>query len=257
MLKVFIGYDDREGDAWDVCAHSLRKHSSIPLAITALKQDRLRSRGLYTRPEDEKASTQFAHTRFLVPALCDYEGFALFVDCDFLFTQDIAKLWPHCDRNAVVNVVKHDYIPKSQWKMDGQPQAAYPRKNWSSLMVFNNGLAGRVLTPEYVNGVLPHRLHQFHWAGGDFEGDDVNIHALPTEWNWLEGEYEWPLGSTHPQLRKHDGCAVLQDGTITPPPAAIHFTNGGPWFADHRSCRFGELWVHAHYEVVHERENRK
>lgn len=230
MLRVFIGYDEREADAWAVCAHSLRKHSSIPLAISAVKQDRLRERGLYTRPADERASTQFAHTRFLVPALCDYKGFALFVDCDFLFTRDIATLWPLCDREAAVNLVKHDYTPKSRWKMDGQPQVAYPRKNWSSLMVFNNEKC-TALTPGYVNGSPAANLHRFAWT------PDETIHDLPREWNWLEGEYDPP-----------------GDGTL---PAAIHFTNGGPWFADHRSCCFGEHWVHAHYEVVAEREKKQ
>ena len=230
-LRVFIGYDEREPDAWEVCAASLRRYTSIPLAIHALKQDRLRARGLYTRPEDEKASTQFAHTRFLVPALCDYQGYALFVDCDFLFTQDIAKLWPHCDRNAAVNVVKHDYTPKSVWKMDGQPQVAYPRKNWSSLMVFNCGHENtKQLTPAYVNNSPAANLHRFAWCKEDA------IHALPSEWNWLEGEYGWPVG------------AHFVDRRIEPP-AAIHFTNGGPWFDGCMGVTYADLWIHALAEI--------
>src|SRR5690606_12734940 len=161
MLRVFIGYDEREPDAWEVCANTLRLHTSIPLSIIQLRQDRLRDRGLYTRHTDEPASTQFAHTRFLVPHLCDYQGYALFVDCDFLFTRDIATLWPHCDRNAAVNVVKHDYVPKAKWKMDGQPQVAYPRKNWSSLMVFNcEHRSTKQLTPGYVNNSPAENLHR-------------------------------------------------------------------------------------------------
>lgn len=226
-LRVFIGYDEREPDAWEVCAASLRKHTSIPLAIRAVKQDRLRAQGLYTRPEDEKASTQFAHTRFLVPALCDYEGYALFVDCDFLFTRDIATLWPHCDRNAAVNVVKHDYVPRAQWKMDGQPQVAYPRKNWSSLMVFNCGHEStKQLTPGYVNNSPPQNLHRFAWA------KDEEIHGLPREWNWLEGEYDPP-----------------GDGTL---PAAIHYTNGGPWFPGCMGVCFGDHWTYALAELRRE-----
>jgi len=221
MLRVFIGYDSREPDAYEVCADSLRKHSSVPLAITALKQDRLRARGLYTRPEDEPASTEFAHTRFLVPHLCNYAGQALFVDCDFLFTRDILQLGRHVDPGAFVNVVKHDYVPKAKWKMDGHPQVAYPRKNWSSLMVFNNERCRR-LTPQFVNDADPQILHRFVWA-------EEKIGELPQEWNWLEGEYDWP----------HDDTT----------PAAIHFTNGGPWHTNHKGVRFGDLWVHALAEI--------
>lgn len=232
VLRVFIGYDEREADAWQVCADSLRRHSSIALAITALKQDRLRARGLYTRPEGEPASTDFAHTRFLVPHLCDYHGYALFVDCDFLFTQDIAKLWPHCDRNAAVNVVKHDYVPKSAWKMDGQPQVAYPRKNWSSLMVFNCGHP-KMLKPVDVNEMTASALHRFEWL------EDDEIHGLPVGWNWLEGEYGWP------------------EGKDSMPPAAIHFTNGTPELCPGKAIRFGDLWEYAHAQVQFDKENRK
>lgn len=224
-LRVFIGYDSREDDAWQVCAESLRRHTSIPLAIHALKQDRLRARGLYTRPADEPAATQFAFTRYLVPTLCNYEGFALFVDCDFLFTRDIAALWPLCDREAAVNVVKHDYVPRAKFKMDGEPQIAYPRKNWSSLMVFNNAKC-QTLTPGYVNNSPAANLHRFAWTSDD------SIHGLPQEWNWLEGEYE----------------------PTSPPPAAIHFTNGGPWHVEPRAIHYADLWMQYFYDLQQSRE---
>jgi len=221
-LRIFIGYDSREPDAYDVCARSLRERSSVPLAISAVKQDRLRLRGVYTRDPAEKASTEFALTRFLVPHLTDYKGYALFMDCDFLWRADVCDLFDLADATKAVSVVQHDYTPRAQWKMDGQPNVAYPRKNWSSLMLFNCQHPNvRELTPEVVNSRSPSWLHQFSWCGDD------EIGALPQEWNWLEGEYEWP----------HDGTT----------PAAIHFTNGGPWFADHRSVRFGDLWE---YELL-------
>lgn len=231
-LRVFIGYDSREPDAWEVCAASLRRHSSIPLAINALKQDRLRARGLYTREPDERASTEFSLTRFLVPHLSDYEGFSLFVDCDFLFTRDIAELWPRCDRNAAVNVVKHQYAPKNSIKMDGAFQHAYPCKNWSSLMVFNNARC-RMLSVEMVNRMPPEYLHRFMWV--DNFGEDIN--ELPREWNFLVGEYDPP-----------------GDGSL---PAAIHYTNGGPWFEGHENCAFADQWLYALYQLRGEQENRK
>lgn len=237
-FKVFIGYDSREQAAFEVCAESIRRHSSIPVAIIGLKQDRLRERGLYTRPADEPAATEFAFTRFLVPHLCDYRGNAMFVDCDFLFTQDISHLLSHVRHAArrlppgvtgSVAVVKHDYTPKAMFKMDGQKQVNYPRKNWSSLMVFNNPQC-TTLTLEYVNESSPQALHRFAWA------PDETILELPQQWNWLEGEYDWDKEW---------------------PPAGIHFTNGGPWHVNHKSVRFGDLWVHAHAELQTKREQRQ
>lgn len=237
MLHVFIGYDSREHDAYRVCADSLRRHSSMPLAITALKQDRLRERGLYTRPADEPAATEFAFTRFLVPHLCNYQGTALFVDCDFLFTRDIVDLLRVVQATQAAAapfqystaVVKHDYTPKAKFKMDGQPQVNYPRKNWSSLILFNNPQC-KTLTPEYVNESSPQALHRFAWTA------DEQIMPLPQEWNWLEGEYDWDDKTRYP--------------------AGIHFTNGGPWHVNHKSVRFGDLWTHYLAELL-AREEKK
>jgi len=231
-LKIFIGYDEREPDAYDVCAHTLRKHTSIPLAISALVQPRLRKAGLFTRPEEENQhfSTQFAMTRFLVPLICDFKGMALFVDCDFMFNRDIADIIQHVSTQNAVSVVKHDYVPRATFKMDGQPQTRYPRKNWSSLMWFNNERC-KILSHDVVNDSSPAALHQFKLFR------DEEIGALPQEWNWLEGDYDWP-----------------HDGTL---PAAVHFTNGGPWFADHRSVRFGDIWEYNLAEVAAEREARQ
>ena len=218
-LRIYIGYDSREPDAYDVCASSLRRYSSAPLAISALKLDRLRDRGVYFRDPEEKASTEFAFTRFLVPLLCGFKGRALFVDCDFLFRADVNDLFNLAeDDTKAVSVVQHDYIPRAQWKMDGQPQIAYPRKNWSSLMLFNNEHPSVVknLDLNGVNRTFQSYLHQLHWA------KDEEIGSLPQEWNWLEGEYDWP----------HDGTT----------PKAIHFTNGGPWFDGCKGVRFADLW---------------
>ena len=202
--KIFIGGDSREEIAYEVCAESLRRHASEPLDIIPLWQEELKNQGLYWRPKDPLASTEFTYTRFLVPALVRYEGWGLFVDCDFLFTADIADLFSLVDDRYAVMCVKHDYRPTETVKMDGAVQTVYPRKNWSSMVLWNcSHPANRVVTPETVNNQTASFLHRFQWLSDDLIGE------VSETWNWLEGWSQRP-----------------KDG----PPKAIHFTRGGPWF---------------------------
>ncbi|MBV9993352.1 MAG: glycosyltransferase [Alphaproteobacteria bacterium] len=221
--KVYVGYDSREDVAWQVCRHSLLRHASRDIGVFPLRQTMLRELGLYTRAVETGASTEFTLTRFLTPYLAAHEGWSVFVDCDFLFTADIFALLDTLDATKAIHVVKHDYTPRQSIKMDGKAQAVYPRKNWSSFIVFN-GAHDRVkaLTPELVNSAPPAFLHRFSWVP-----DDEAIGAVPLEWNFLVGEYD-----------------------KTPrPPAAIHYTNGGPWFDNCRDVDYADLW-NAEHDLV-------
>ena len=215
-LKIYVGYDSREDIAWQVCRHSILRHAD-PAAVEVhpLRQTTLRELGLYMRGADA-ATTEFSLTRFLVPYLAAHDGWSIFVDCDFLFTRDVTEVIAQASRDCAIHVVKHDYTPANMVKMDGRRQSVYPRKNWSSFILFNGAHpAVRALTPRVVNAAEPAFLHRFSWVG-----DDAAIGALPLEWNFLEGEY-------------------LRPDAI---PAAIHYTNGGPWFADWQDVDFGDLW---------------
>lgn len=215
--KVFVGYDSREDIAWEVCRHSIRRHASRDHGIYALRQNMLRELGLYTRPADPTASTEFSLTRFLTPYLAGTGGWSLFVDCDFLFTRDLASLFGSLDESKAVYVVQHDYTPANQVKMDGKVQTTYPRKNWSSFMVFNGRHpVVQALTPDVVNTATPAFLHRLEWIP-----DDALIGSLDLEWNFLVGEYAKPAAT----------------------PAAIHYTNGGPWFENWRDVDYGDLWL--------------
>lgn len=214
-LKVYVGYDSREDIAWQVCRHSLLRHASGPVPVYPLKQSTLRELGLYNRI-DSKASTEFSITRFLTPWLAGHDGLAIFVDCDFLFTADLFRILDEIDRDKAVHVVRHEYTPANSVKMDGQKQTLYPRKNWSSFMLFDCAHpAVKALTPAVVNSATPLHLHRFEWV------DDADIGALDVKWNFLEGEYERPADI----------------------PAAIHYTNGGPWFANWQDVMFADLWT--------------
>ena len=222
-MKVFVGYDPREDMAYQVCKHSIV--SKQPTAeVKPLIQKELRDKGWYTRPVDKLASTEFTFTRFLVPELCNFEGWALFIDCDMILTTDIAELFAQADDRYAVMCVQHDYTPKEGTKMDGQTQTVYPRKNWSSAMLINCGHPSNqrldmdlVNNPE-INGAY---LHRFSWL------KDEEIGSLDHTWNYLVGVYN--------DIEK---------------PKLIHYTEGGPWFENYRNCEFHQEWKDELFEMM-------
>lgn len=215
-LDIYIGWDSREPIAYDVARTTLLQRASIPVEVRPIKLSDLVDKGIYTREVDPLASTEFTYSRFFTPYLAGFKGWALFCDCDFLFLDDVAKLLEYRDPSKAVVCVKHDYTPKATVKMDGKVQTTYPRKNWSSFMLFNCGHPStRALVPELINRESGAYLHRMQWAA------DEEIGGLPETWNWLEGWSEKPATGT---------------------PSAVHFTNGGPWFKNWQDVDYGDLW---------------
>lgn len=216
-ISVYIGWDSREDIAYQVCRASLLRRASRPVTIAALRQDELRHQGLYWRQPDPLASTEFTYTRFLVPALAGYRGWALFCDCDFLWLADVSELWQMIDDRYALMCVKHDHRPRETEKMDGVAQTVYPRKNWSSLMLLNCAHpAMGALTPDVVNSQTGAYLHRMQWLTDDLIG------GLPETWNWLDGWSEKP-----------------EHGT----PNVVHYTRGGPWFENWQDVEYADLWL--------------
>lgn len=227
MTEVFVGWDQREAEVYDVCAHSMRRHSRrADLSIAPLKIAELRSRGFYRRPTEVRdgrlwdviseapMSTEFAITRFLVPFLGSAD-WALFCDCDFLWLADVADLFALADPRFAVMCVKHDHRPPETTKMDNQLQVRYARKNWSSLVLWNwRHPANAALTVDVVNTVPGRDLHRFFWL------TEEQIGPLPEGWNWLEGH-------SRPEV----------------PRKAIHYTRGGPWFEHLAGIAHADLWL--------------
>ncbi len=221
-LRIFIGYDLRETVAYHVLAHSIIRRASRPVAIIPVARQHL---GLiHDRLRGPLDSTDFSITRFLVPYLSGYEGVSIFMDCDMLCRVDITDL-PEQAAGIVpgmwhllsspsesVWVVQHDYTPKDTTKFMGQPQTAYPRKNWSSMIVFDNVYC-TTLTPDYVNTASGLDLHRFAWL------QDDQIGSLSRDWNHLVGEYE-PNANAK----------------------IIHWTNGGPWFKQTVDAEYADEW---------------
>ena len=226
ILSIFIGYDAREDVAYRVCQASIERRSSKAVHIQPLNQDALRRMGVYRRAaspgtwrdsaDGKPFSTEFSFSRFLVPALTQWTGWALFMDCDMLVTRDISELFDLRDVSKAVMVVKHDHRPKEGWKMDGVDQTVYPRKNWSSVMLWNcHHPSNLMFGIDDVNNKPGSWLHGFGWLA------ENEIGELPKEWNWLEG-WDKP-GETLP--------------------AIIHYTRGGPWFQHWRHVDYADLWV--------------
>lgn len=215
MIRVFIGYDENESVAYHVLAHSILRHASRPVAITPIVKSHVRS--FYNRKRSNIESTEFSFTRFLVPYLSEYVGWSVFLDCDMLLTGDIAELVALQDDRFTVMCVQHDYLANDEVKFLGATQTKYDKKNWSSVMLFNNAKCG-ALTPSIVESESGLYLHQFKWLAGDHE-----IGSLPTSWNYLVGEMSMP--------------------SI---PKIIHYTLGGPYFASYRECEHADLWFEEH-----------
>ncbi|HOY70835.1 MAG TPA: glycosyltransferase [Methylotenera sp.] len=220
MIRIFIGYDPRETVAYYVLNHSIIRHASQPVAITPLSLGNLGK--LMTRERNALQSTDFSFSRFLTPYLSNYEGWSIFMDCDMLFMDDIAKLWALRNEEYAVQVVKHDHQPRESIKFLNAPQTPYQKKNWSSVILFNNAKC-RALTPEYVNTASGLELHQFKWL----ENDDL-IGEIPARWNHLVG-YERESNEV----------------------SNAHYTLGGPYFNEFTDCEFSKEWFAERELMLH------
>jgi lipopolysaccharide biosynthesis glycosyltransferase len=209
-IPIFVGYDPREAIAYHTCVNSIIRHASQPVNIIPLALSLLND---YQESHTD-GSNHFIYSRFLVPHLMEFQGHAIFIDGDMIVRCDIAELWNLRDPSKDVQVVKHDYKTRMKEKYLGSKNEDYPRKNWSSVILWNcNSFPNRRLTPDYVANATGAHLHRFSWI------NDERIGELPVEWNWLPDEYG-------------------------PNPAAklLHYTLGTPCFHEFADTPQAELW---------------
>lgn len=216
-LAIYVGYDPKESISWHVLVQSLLETTSMPLSIKPVNLRNYQS--IYRRDHDKKQSNEFSFSRFLVPHLMDYSGLALFMDCDMLVRSDISEIFKlgsdHPEK--AVHVVKHDYIPADDVKYLGQKQYAYPRKNWSSVVLWNcSHPKNKLVNLDFVNTATGADLHRFTWLNDDEIGE------LDVEWNWLVGEYD---------LKQFDKGVKN-----------VHWTVGGPYFNEYSNVDFADEW---------------
>ena len=212
MINIFIGYDTRESIAYHVCASSILRRSSTPVAVTPLSLSNLKS--CYNESHSD-GSNQFTYSRFLVPQLMNYSGWAIFMDGDMVVLDDIVNLWNLRDEQYAAMVVKHNYTTSSATKYLGNKNENYPCKNWSSVILWNCGHPkNKKLTSNFVSTATGAELHRFSWL--DHNKDIGNV---PIEWNWLPDEF----GANYQ--------AKL-----------IHYTLGTPCFPEYKDTVMSEFW---------------
>lgn len=227
-LRCYLGWDSAQMRAWAVAAFSLRMHARVEVEVQRLAMPHLRAAGLYNRPTrflddgywDEISgapmSTGHAIARFLVPAICGYQGRALFADGDVLFRDDVANLFALADERCAIQVVQHHHDPRETVKMTGHAQTTYARKNWSSVILWNCGHpANAALTVDLVNTLPGRDLHRFCWL------DDTLVGALPARWNVLVGS------------------ELVADAAVA------HFTEGVPDMPGYEHCEYSDEWYAA------------
>lgn len=213
-IPIFIGYDPREAVAYHTCSNSIIRHASQPVAIIPLALNLFKD---YTETHTD-GSNQFIYSRFLVPHLMGFSGHAIFIDGDMIVRSDIVELWNLRESGKDVQVVKHDYKTKMTEKYLGAKNEDYPRKNWSSVMIFNcQNFPTKKLTPEYIQKSTGAHLHRFEWTTDDRVGE------LPPEWNWLPDEYG-----------------------ANPDAKLLHYTLGTPCFHEFATTPQGDEWHREH-----------
>ena len=212
MINLFVGFDPREAVAYHVFCNSIIQNTSVPVQITPLVLNQLQE---FNETHDDR-SNDFVYSRFLTPYLSDFKGWAIFADGDMICQGDLKELIDMADPSKAVMVVKHDYQTKATQKYLGNINENYPRKNWSSVILWNcDHPKHKILTPDFVSKQTGKFLHRFSWL------DDLDIGELPLEWNWLASEYRVNLEAK-----------------------LIHFTLGTPCFKDYKNSDMADIWYH-------------
>ncbi len=210
LIRLAVGFDQREAVAYHVFCQSVISKSSLPIVFLPLA---LRNLPMYSERHSD-GSNNFIYSRFLTPYLYNFSGWAIFADGDMVCNEDIAKLWALRDESKAVIVAPHNYKTKASQKYLGNKNENYPRKNWSSVILWNCGhFKNKVLTPSFISNQTGAFLHRFQWL------DDSDIGFLPLEWNWLAIEYE----------DNYDA-------------KLIHYTLGTPCFKEYRNTAMADLW---------------
>jgi lipopolysaccharide biosynthesis glycosyltransferase len=215
LIRLVVGFDQREAVAYHVFVQSVIEKSSKPISFFPLSSNAI---SFYNEIHTDR-SNAFTYSRFLTPCLMSFEGWAIYLDGDMVCQEDISLLWSLRDSSKAVQVVKHDYKTKSNKKYLNNINIDYPKKNWSSVIIWNCAHPkNRLLTPELISARDGKFLHRFMWL------DEEDIGEIPVEWNWLAIEYP-----------------------PNPNAKLIHYTLGTPCFSEYSHTEMSDIW-HSAFE---------
>ena len=216
-ILIMVGFDQRESIAYHVFCQSVLEKSSRPVCFLPLAENTLSD----FKDMHNDGSNKFIYSRFLTPFLANFSGWAIFADGDMVCETDICRLWELRDSSKAVQVVQHNYQTTANIKYLGNKNENYPRKNWSSLILWNCGHEkNKVLTPEFINSQPGSYLHRFSWLA------EEEIGSLPPEWNWLAIEYP-----------ENKNAKI------------IHYTLGTPCFKDYSNTSMSTIWNNAYIKA--------
>ena len=222
-LQIFVGYDKAEPVAYHTCVESIISNASVPVSITPLYLPQLAQFSPPKHIDGYKPSNGFIFSRFLTPYLSGFQGRSLFMDGDMVVKGDVAELFDLPMDGLGVRVVKHDYKTRHPKKYLNSVNQDYPRKNWSSVILFNNNFfPNQKLTPEKVSNSTGEFLHRFQWLTDEQIGD------LPMGWNVLADE---------PNQASYNEAKL------------IHYTAGTPCFNEYKHCQYADDWHRHHSEM--------
>ena len=215
-LDIYIGYDEKEAVVFHTCVHSIIEKCKVPVSIHPLNLQMFNN----YKENHNDGSNNFIYSRFLVPYLNNFKGKALFLDGDMIVNDDLNNLFDQFDDQYAVQVVKHDYKTKYPIKYLGHKNDDYPKKNWSSVILFNcSHPKNKILTPKLIETAQGSYLHRFSWL------DEQEVGEISKEWNYLVLEY--------PETEKAK---------------IFHYTVGAPCFNDFNRGTEAKLWHEIYFK---------
>ncbi len=199
-IRVFVGASDREWLPARVLEHTIRRHATRTVQVTAMFDTPIAA-----EVQQHSIGTPFSEFRWRVPELAGHQGRAVYFDSDMLVFQDIAALWdiPLNGASALMALLGEtpDFIKaKSVQLMDCSHPSWIPRAERREAfdVTFFGGSGKYVLPAEWnhLDTYQPRRTALLHYT---------NVPTQP----WLSTAH--PLGHVWVQAL----LDAIDDGAIT------------------------------------------
>lgn len=113
-IRVFVGCDPNDCDLEQmmVLDYSIRRHCSRPVDIHWMQLSRDPQSFWYSNPDQQQGwrseswVTPFSGFRWGIPAFCNYQGKAIYMDTDVMVLCDLAEIWDQAFESGKVVMAK-------------------------------------------------------------------------------------------------------------------------------------------------------